>query len=41
MGTRHNLIRDSQNDENERKERNTELNLEANISEKGKTHEID
>ena len=40
MGRKHNLIRDSQNDENERKERKTELNLEANISEKGKTHEI-
>lgn len=42
MGRKHNLIRDRQNDENERKERKkTELNLEANISEKGKTLAID
>lgn len=33
-----NLIKISQNDENERKERNTELNLEANISEREKKH---
>lgn len=42
MGRKHHLIRDRQNDEDERKERKkTELNLEANISEKGKPHEID
>ena len=42
MWRKHNLIRDRQNDENERKERKkTELNLEANISGKGKTLAID
>lgn len=39
MGRKHNLIRDRQNERKERKK--TELNLEANISEKGKTLVID